>query len=163
MSNVRRLMRSPKLIVRRYPFEEPYHAHLEFEVDNGLFVGQTDFYCNTRQIADIGNGLIKFPQSIGDEYIFQNGSEDPKDNCYRFFLMRAYTIDLLGHCALQFAMNANLQEPADGTCKFSIPADPAALNRLGESFREFAKLEHLELVWSPTECDLHAEHRHTDA
>ena len=156
-------MRTPKLIVRRFPFEEPYHAHLEFEVDNGSFVGQTDFYCNTREIAEIGNSLLTFPKRIGDEYVYRNGSDDPKDNCYRFFLMRAYTVGLLGHCALQFTINANLQEPADGMSRFSICADPADLARLGELFSEFAKLKHLELVWSPTGGDLHEEHQETDA
>ena len=156
-------MRSPRIIIRRFPYEEPYHAHLEFELDNGLFRAKTDIYCNVGDIAAIGKGLLEFPSRVGDEYCYRYGSEDPKDNFYRFFPLRAYTIDLVGHCALQFAMNTNTQEPDEGSFRFSIRADPAALNRLGELFLHFGQLKHLEFVWSPTEGELYEDHHTSDA
>ena len=51
-------------------------------------------------------------------------------------------------------MNSNEKEPEEGTCRFSIQADPAAINLLGSAFETFCKLQHLEIRWSPTESEL---------
>ena len=162
MSIVRRPMQR-SLVVRRYPYEEPYHAHLEFKVSNGVFVGATDIYCNVDEIAGIGRGLRAFPSRIGDEYVYEYGTDDPGARFYRHFVMRAYTIDGVGHCALQFGINLNEEEPEEGVCRFSIRVDAAALNRLGELFEHFAELRHLELQWSPTSGELHEYHQESAA
>lgn len=74
--------------------------------------------------------------------------------------MRAYTIDLRGNCALQFIMNLNGAEPNEGMCRFSITSiEPAALNRLGELFVRFSKLQHLELKWSLSDGNVYEHYQ----
>lgn len=141
---------TPSVIVRRYPYEEPYHLQIEFLISNGSFTSKVDIYCNPEDLEKIGKSLQTFPGKIPDEYCFTYGSEEPKEKCYRFFKIKAYTIDASGHCALQFAINHNNDEPDEGTSKFSIrPFDPAALSKLGDLFVNFSKLNHLEFHWSP--------------
>lgn len=158
-ANVRRLMQPPNLIVQWLPYEEPYHTQLEFTVSNGVFGGSTDIYCNVDEIANIGRGLQAFPSRVGDEYMYEYGTADPGAKFYRHVIMRAYTIDGVGHCALQFAINLNQAEPEEGVCRFSLPVEPAALNHLGELFEVFAQLRHLELQWSSTSGALYERYQ----
>ena len=144
----------PLIIVRRYPYEEPYHAHLEFVVSNGDFSGSTDIYCNVEDLKEIGQALQKFPAKVGDEYRYEYGSEQPEDRFYRYFMMRAYTTDSVGHCAVQFIINQNSHEPNEGVCRFSIRVEVASINRLGVLFEKFSELRHLEFRWSPDEAQL---------
>jgi hypothetical protein len=159
MSNVRWLMDAPFLVVRRHPYEEPYHTQLEFTVTNGTFSGAADIYCNVDDIASIGRALEAFPSRIGDQFVYEYGTDDPSAKFYRHFVMRAYTVDGVGHCALQFAINLNEAEPNEGVSRFSIKAEPSAIGRLGALFAQFAELRHLELHWSPTSGELHAKHQ----
>jgi hypothetical protein len=152
-------MSAPFLIVRRHPYEEPHHTQLEFIVTNGTFSGATDIYCNVHDLASIGRALRAFPSHIGDQFVYEYGSEDPSANFYRHFIMRAYTTDAVGHCALQFAMNLNEAEPYEGVVRFSIEAEPSAISQLGELFTQFAELRHLELRWPSRDGGLYATHQ----
>lgn len=139
----------PKIIVKRHPFEEPYHLQLEFFVSNGSYSGHTDIYCNAEDLKTIGRALRNFPSKIDDEYRYELGSENPEDRWHLYFLMRAYTTDSVGHCAIQFAISINGDELNESSCRFSIAADAASINRLGVLFEKFSKLEEFEFEWSP--------------
>jgi hypothetical protein len=152
----------PLIIVRRFPYEEPYHTHLEFAVSNGTFGGNTDIYCGVHELKEIGDALQKFPAKIGDEYRYEYGSENPENPFYRYFVLRVYTIDSVGHCAIQFIINLNTDEPNEGICRFSISVEAASINRLGKLFEEFSKLEHLEFRWSLKETELFEEYQLSD-
>jgi hypothetical protein len=147
-------MKNSLIIVRRYPYEEPYDIHLEFVASNGYFGGSTDIYCNVDNLKEIGKALREFPARVGDEYRFEYGSENPERRFYRYFLLRAYTTDLVGHCAVQVIMNQNSPQPNEGVCHLSIKAEAAAINRLGLLFERFSELRHLEFRWSQTEAEL---------
>ncbi|WAC47889.1 hypothetical protein OVA03_14455 [Asticcacaulis sp. SL142] len=142
-------MKAPYLIVRRTPYEEPYHTHLYFCASNGVFTAAVDMYCKVDDLADIGAALKAFPAKLPDEYFYEYGSLKPDDEMYRYFRLRFYTLDHAGHCAMQFTANLRDDEPYEGVSTFSFKADPAAINRLGQLFETFHKLQHLELQWSP--------------
>jgi hypothetical protein len=142
-----------RILVKRYPYEEPYHLQLEFLVSNGGFCGNTDIYCNADDLKTIGMALKAFPKNVSDEYQYEYGSENPKDRFYRNFVLRAYITDSVGHCAVQIEINNNNSEPYEGKCKFSIQADAASINRLGDRFIRFSELEDYEFEWSPRLID----------
>jgi hypothetical protein len=152
-------MIEPFITVRRHPYEEPYHIQLEFLASNGFFSGTTEIYCNVEDITTLGKALKNFPKKVGDEYSYEYGSEDPTKKFYRYFLLRTYTFDSAGHCALQIKINFNTREPEEGLCTFSIQAESAAINRLGELFEQFAKLEHLEMRWNLKEGHLYKQNQ----
>jgi hypothetical protein len=108
----------PVIVVRRHPYEEPYHTQLEFVISNGLFTGSTDIFCSVTDLTSIGAALRKFPDKIGDEFRYEYGSESPEVRFYRYFLLRAYTANSTGHCAIQFRINQNSAEPNEGICQF---------------------------------------------
>jgi len=148
-----------KVVVKRYEYEEPYHAQLEFQVSNGRFSASVDFYCNVEDIKSIGRELLNFPQKIGDECCYTCGSEKPEDRCYRLFVMRAYTLDSKGHCALQFKINLNGKEPSEGQAVFSLPVEAHAINRLGGLFVTFSELKHKEFHWTNKDDALFADYQ----
>jgi hypothetical protein len=117
--------------------------------------GTLDYYCNADDLKIIGNGLANFPKHIGDEYKYEIGSPNPKDRWAYHFMLRAITINMSGHCALQVVMNNNRHEPPDAcSCNFSIKAEPAAINRLGNLFLRFADLNYRKFTWTETEESL---------
>ena len=146
-----------KIIVKRYEYEEPYHLHLDFFISNGNLTSSIDIYSSPEELKKIGHGLASFPSKVGDEYCYVYGSEDPADRFYRYFHIRAYTIDSPGHCAIQFKTQLNQAEPNEGQSLFSLVADPAAINRLGKLFIEFSKLKHKEFHWSPAADEMFKE------
>lgn len=150
-----------KIIVRRYEYEEPYHAQLEFIISNGKFSSTVDLYCTVNDIEKIGEALSAFPKKMNDEYCYVYGSENPDDNFYKFFFLRAYTINGAGHCALQFKVNLNEIEPSEGKSVFSLLAEASAINRLGKLFVTFSKLKHKEFQWSVHTDELFEDHQKT--
>lgn len=153
----------PFLIVRRFPYEEPFHTQLKFAASNGMFSGCTDIYCNVDDISNIGKALQNFPRTAEDEYRYEYGSSDPSKKFYRYFLLRAYTLDRTGRYALQFAMNLNQDEPEEGVCKFSFPVEMSAVNRLGKLFERFSLLLHLELRWTPSDGKVYEQYQEGEA
>jgi len=137
------------LQVRRLPYEEPYHTQLEISASNGVFSGSTDIYCNVSDLAKIGCALQSFPKSIPDEYKYEYGSSDPAARSYCHFVLRVYTVGSWGHSALQISIKENLKEPEERICLFSIRSEPASINRLGDLFVAFSKLQHFEFKWMP--------------
>jgi hypothetical protein len=142
----------PYIIMRRVPYEEPNLLNIELSASNGVFAGTVDFYCGPGDLLEIATALSPFPTKIPDDYVFEYGSPGSGSNSY--LLLRAYTLGPLGHCGLHISMNRNCTPPNEGVCEFSIPAEPAALNKLGLLLRHFAQLEHLKLKWTPTLAEL---------
>jgi hypothetical protein len=152
-------MNDSRIVIRRWLDEEPDLAHLAVTASNGSFGGWVDFYCNIEDLGLIGRSLESFPQKVGDGYRYESGSEDLANRSHSYFLLRAYTTDSVGHCALQIAMNNNTAEPQEGMCRFSITADAASINRLGSYLLKFEKLKHLELRWTPEETEIFQEYQ----
>jgi hypothetical protein len=137
------------IAVKRFPYEEPYHTHLDIEASNGAYAGAIDFSCGVDEIREVGEALGAFPSKVPDEYRFSYGSDDPEDRQDWHFVLRAYTTDAIGHCALQFVMNLNQTEPHEGLCSFSIPAEPVQIARLGRLFLRLHERASTRFRWTP--------------
>ena len=141
-------MRTIGIQIKRVPYEEPYHANLVFSASNGVFDGFLEYYCNASDLKDLGKALRAFPKRVPDTFSYEIGSTKPEDNFAYHFALHAYTTDNSGHCALQVVIDNNQARPDEGACRFSIQAEPAAINRLGDLLTEFAGLKHHELIWT---------------
>jgi len=141
-------MRTAGIRLVRRPYEEPHSLHLVLSADNGVLVGCLEFYCNASDLKDVGEALRVFPKGVPDKYSYELGAPRPHGNWAYHLALRAYTHDRSGHCALQVIMDNNRDMPKEEACRFSIEAEPAAINRLGRLLLEFAKLKHHELIWT---------------
>ncbi|MGB7582114.1 MAG: hypothetical protein WBL85_06675 [Sedimentisphaerales bacterium] len=131
--------------LKRYPYEEPYHLNLALSASNGLFAGQLEYFCNADDIKKIGTTLQSFPNKIPDEYLYEIGSAQKGNNSAYYFALHAYTTDMSGQCALQIVIDNNRDKPDEGACRFSIKAEPSAINRLGKLLLRFSEMKHQTL------------------
>jgi hypothetical protein len=141
-------MRKIGIQLKRYSYEEPCNLHLVFSASNGRFSGSLGYYCNTDNLKELGMALRSFPKKVPDDYLYEIGSTRPEDNCAYYFALHAYTTDMSGHCALQVVIDNKRDKPYEGECRFSIAAEPLAINRLGGLLLTFSNLKHCSMAWS---------------
>ncbi len=139
------------LSLQRFEYEEPYHTEIHLRSSNGLFTGCLEYYCNVNELDDIGKKLKSFPSNFSDKIVYELGSEDPKERCAYYFRLHVSVIDRSGHCAVQIRINRNSSVPNNGLADFTIKANPADLNNLGELFLRLSKFEIREFTWRPTQ------------
>ena len=144
-------MPQSRITLRRIPYEEPYHIRLQFTATNGIFSGFLEYYCNVEELQKVGLALSSFPRYVNDEFRYEIGSTAPETRWAYHFVLRAYTLNSRGNCAIEVIINNNQELPSTSSCTFSIMVDPAALNRLGKLYLLFADLKHNEFDWTETE------------
>lgn len=144
------LENKPAIIVRRHLYEEPHCIDLEFVVSNGYFSGRIEnIYCAPKELSEIGEFLINFPQKYPDEYCYEFGSEN-KDKFDRYFKMRIYTHSISAGAIYFSIMTDNDWEERICKCSFPILCIPLeSLRKLGEIFIIFSELKHSEFHWFP--------------
>lgn len=144
--------------IERIPYEEPYHVQLVWEVSNGDISSRFEYYDNTESLKEIGKGLEHFPRHGGDVFLHEIGSEKPEDRFAYYFRFRAFSTDSRGGSAVQIRFCNNSELPYRKSFEFCIQAEPAALNRLGKLFLEFAKLKQEYMAWSDFESFIGGKH-----
>lgn len=142
---------SPYLKFARRRYEEPYHLHLFLAASNGRQVSAIDFYIGRDTLTEWAEGIEVFPRHRDHVYLWECGSERPEDRCAYYVRLRVFAVDAVGHCAVHLRLNNNAAFPEREISEFCILAEAAAINRLGGLFREFSRLEHEVLLWTPTE------------
>jgi len=142
--------------ITRYLYEEPYHLNLAMEVSNGHLKGQLEFYINADDLIEIADVLEEFPRHASAVHLWEIGSEKPEDRFAFYYKFRVFTIDSVGHCAIQIRFNNNQNLPDREISEFCIyPLEPSSLNNLGKLFRDFGKLKHEVLYWEPNDGELY--------
>ncbi len=132
----------------RYPYEEPYHVQLLLEASNGMHHASIDYYTNTQDFPELGAALIQFPFTDTREHIYEIGSEDHDTRCAYHIRLRFFLIRPTGACGIEVRFNNNRHEaPYRETADFTIQAEVAGINRLGQLLTDFGRLEHRVLEW----------------
>lgn len=132
----------------RYPYEEPYHVQLLLEAANGRQHASIEFYTNAQDLPELGAALIQFPFTKAKEHIYVIGSEDPATRCAYYIQLRFYLIRPTGACGIEVRFNNNRPDAPDReTAEFTIQAEVAGINRLGQLLKDFGRLEHRVLEW----------------
>ena len=144
------------VVFRRYPDaeEEPDLIKLEIFAANARYAFRSsEFYCGTREVAEFGALLARFPVSAADRPEFSprtmNGGDD---------LLRVVASLEGARTVLHVRMKERgIPKVFSGAAEFSIPAEAAAINRLGALLQTFSQLKHCELRWTPTSAELREE------
>ena len=137
--------------IERIPYEEPYHIHLVWQVSNGNVSSIFDYYVNADSLLEIANHLEEFPRHKTDVFLYEIGSEKPEDRFAYYFRFRVFTTNSRGSSAIQIRFSNNRALPHREIVEFCLQTEPAAINRLGQLFREFAKLNEEFMAWSENE------------
>ena len=147
-------MNLPGIKLTRYPYEEPYHLNLHIEAANERVNGNLEYYCNAEDLTKLGKQLADFTGTPKDEVVYELGSEDPRVRFAFCLSLRVLRLDSIGHCAILIRLNNN-REPAERqVTEFSIRAEVADINRLGDLLIAFGRLGHRVLEWRVREGTL---------
>ena len=132
----------------RFPYEEPYHIQLLLEAGNGMQHASIEYYTNAHDLPELGAALVQFPFTDTREHIYEIGSEDPATRCAYHIRLRFFLIRPTGACGIEVRFNNNrLEAPYRETADFTIQAEVAGINRLGQLLKDFGRLEHRVLEW----------------
>ena len=145
----------PFIQINRHPYEEPYNVELVITASNGRFRGCLDFYVGADVLLEWANGLEEFPLHANSVWRWETGSENPDDRVAYYLRLGLFTLDSVGHCAIEVRFNNNEALPHREISEFCIQAEPLQINRLGQLLREFAQLRHRALVWSVSDGALY--------
>ncbi|MDQ3622119.1 MAG: hypothetical protein M3463_06480 [Verrucomicrobiota bacterium] len=140
-------MNAPGIRFTRHPYEEPYHLNLQLEASNGRVHGGLDYYCNAEDLKILGKQLVDFTGADNHEVVYELGSEKPIDRFAFFLSLRVKPLDSSGHCAVQIRLKNYEEPPSREVMEFSIRANVADLNRLGNLLVGFGRLQHRVLEW----------------
>lgn len=141
--------------VIRIPYKNPYHLKLRMVASNGRRTAETEFYVGTKALTDWAANLKKSTRQWDNTYIWQCGSELPEDKCAYYLMLRVITTGASGRpCTIHLRFKNNIAPTEREISEFRIQAEASALDRLGRLFREFARLEHEVLMWTPLEGKL---------
>ncbi len=137
---------------------------IEFAGSNGRFGGTLDVTCSDRDLAELvrmGIVLQGFTGKPGDGHVFTHGDAKDEDFGQNHFLSLKFGLaDHTGHFAIEF--QARLYWPAveSASSRFSIRADTAAINRLGQLLERFADPDYVQLSWTPESGELLRDYRY---
>ena len=140
-------MNAPGIRITRHPYEEPYHLNLHIKASNGRAQGSLEYYCNADDLKTLGRQLVDFTGTRSHEVVYELGSEKPSDRFAFFLSLRVKPLDSSGHCAVHIRLNNNQEPPSRELMEFSIMANVADLNRLGNLLIGFGRLQHGVLEW----------------
>ncbi|WP_298537986.1 hypothetical protein [uncultured Algibacter sp.] len=135
----------------RNPYEEPYHINLIFKASNGENSGQLEIYDNADQLKKLADILEDFPFNSKRTFLWELGSENPKENFAFYFKCKFSLIEHSSECVIEIRLNNNQGGIEKSISEFNIKCYPAELNKLGQLLREFSKLEKETLTWNGLE------------
>ena len=122
--------------------------NLVFEAANQTQSTTLEYYCNASDLAEIADHLEVFPRHATDVFLYEFGSERKEDRHAYYFRMRAFLTNGSGSSAIQIRTNNNEELPEREISEFCISAEASQINRLGQLFRSYSKLNHKVLEWS---------------
>ena len=141
----------PFVRITRHPYEEPNHLKLVVTAWNGRLFGQLEIYANAEDLQVLAAKLRRFPTADDEPVLWELGSENPEDRWAFYYHLRAYQVNSLGQCAVEFRFNNNRVPPHREVVEFSMLAYPSDLDRLADLLEQFGRFEHRVLEWTVTD------------
>jgi hypothetical protein len=148
------LMTGAGIEISRTPYEEPYHLRLRITASNGRLCGELEYYCSADDLLTLGAEMRAYSGNREREIAYQLGSEKPEERFAFSLSLRVRAIDSRGDCRVIVRLNNNESSPDTEVTEFSIPAEVADVNRLGELLAGFGELRHRLLIWRVTSGEL---------
>ncbi len=134
------------LLLKALPYDDDA-LHVELYASNASFAAAQDFYCYPEDVRAFGERLSELPAHGQEEVVWEIGA--PSAEWAYHVKLRVYLVDALGHSALEIFVDNHFISPARGVAAFSIPSEPASLNRLGRSLVAWSSDHSQPLEWKP--------------
>ena len=119
--------------------------HFHIYVDNGICSVGIEVYGYDDVFEKFAEELTDFPKNINDEVKFELGEKDEKWAFY--FMIKAYCYLNSGQSALKIDAWNNGDNQTEYDVNFALKAEPASLNRLGVSLKNWNPNNYEEFEW----------------
>ncbi|GEQ87417.1 hypothetical protein ULMS_29250 [Patiriisocius marinistellae] len=119
--------------------------HYHIFVDNGICSVGIEVYEYDDAFQKFAEELITFPKNVNDEVKFEIGEKDKKWAFY--FMIKVYCYLRNGQSALKIDAWNNGDEETEYNASFTLKAEPASLNRLGNSLKNWNPKSYQEFEW----------------
>jgi hypothetical protein len=120
-------------------------VHFAISVSNGYYSAYSDFYGDIQTFKEFASSLTTFPRSIKDIILFEVGEDDEKYTGY--LSIKAFCYDESGHAALRVRINKHGDDVSSAKSEFTIVAEAASINRLGEQLLSWDMFKEREIEW----------------
>lgn len=134
------------LRITRHAYEEPHCVNLVVQASTDGCSAELEVYANAEDLARAADALEAFLRP-DREFKWELGSERPDDRFAFYFLLRVWQVSAAGRCAAGIRFCNNQQPPDRRVAEFSWLVEPADVDRLGRSFREFSRLASDAMEW----------------
>lgn len=104
-----------------------------------------DFYSHANIFKAFGTSLTHFPKNVNDVVVFQLGEDDKRYSEY--LNLKAFCYDDIGHSVLRVVADNNAKGAIGFRTEFSIFAEAASLNVLGEKLEKWNPELEKEFYW----------------
>lgn len=101
---------------------------LRVSAGNGTFAGAANVYVTHEEFDQIAQAIEGFPGSIRDRRVVELGTFD-RNIAGGGVRLTLHCVDGIGHAALEVEICSKSSIQGEGTASFSIPFEPAALDR----------------------------------
>ena len=113
-------------------WEDPEFFQIEIVAQSGHIRASTRSYTTEDLIHELAKRLVRFPQSINDRFIWENGIKG--DNWTPFVSLEFWCEDKLGHVVIEVFMEFDDGASFDKhNCCFYLKTEIGLLNRFGKS------------------------------
>jgi hypothetical protein len=111
---------------------------IEIHAWNTRFCGTTLIYAGLDELSEFASCIAGFPTSSQDERAYKFGTADPgvAGHCS----LRFHCVDMVGHSALEIALEDDDHRMMPGTAKFSFLVNAADIDRFTRSLHEVERL-----------------------
>ncbi|MES2707668.1 MAG: hypothetical protein V4726_13830 [Verrucomicrobiota bacterium] len=137
-------MNEPGISLRRFGYDDECWK-VEVTASNGRFAATFDFYTHPMELAPFAEALLTFPRDVHDEAKFEQGAHSSEPAYH--LLIRSFLYDGPGHSAIEFAVHDHPARRFTPSAHFYVPAEAAAINRLGQKLLRWLQCADEPLSW----------------
>ncbi|NCI48993.1 hypothetical protein GWC95_03610 [Sediminibacterium roseum] len=135
-----------KISVLSIDIHSDNETYFRIDISNNNCSTFLQFYGYDDSFHEFGQSLINFPQTINDTPIFEIGKDDIKWAYYLNIKVLCY--DASGHSAIKIKAINNGDIISGYQSEFTIVAEAASINQLGQLLTNWNPLKTKEVVWN---------------
>lgn len=129
------------------PYDEDGTLRFTVFASSGGFSGLAELYQSSASVEQFGTALIDFPQDLQHTVTFEYGNGS--DEWPYHVVLRAQVMNCTGHSAIYVRIQSFCSPIEAALCEFLVPAEPAAINKLGRHIAYWSSNPDESIVWQP--------------
>jgi len=129
------------------PYDEENVLDLIISASSFAFSGMVEIFTTHQELTEFGKQLSSFPSDRNHKVSFEYGNNS--GGWASHLVLQAAVIERSTLFAIHVRMQSFASSIENAVAEFLIPADPAAINKLGHAIVRLVRYPNEPLVWQP--------------